>query len=155
MKLSKKAVAESIGVSVQTYSSYESGRSKPMHKRENYEKLAEVLGCDKDFLMEEVEAEEPVEVAVEEPAPVKEENEVKEAAKKPAKKASRKKKVSHENTPVNILLQYEDLEISYSSLVEKARQAVHGEANEIKLYVKPSEYKAYFVAGDEVGDFDL
>ena len=56
---------------------------------------------------------------------------------------------------VTIELQYGGRSVPYDELVQRARNAADGRAGSISLYVKPEEGKAYFVAGEESGSFEL
>ena len=73
------------------------------------------------------------------------------ATKASGKKPSRRAK----EATVAAELQYRELSISFDELADKARKAVGKKAGKISLYVKPEEGKAYFVAGDINGSFDL
>ena len=145
----QKEVAEKIGVSVQTYLSYESGRRKPLRKPENYDKLAALLGCERDYLTNDDYDEDA-------PAP----------APAAARKASggrrgrgRAKKAATApaggEAPVKVELQYDEFSYSVDDLIRRAREAVGSAAGEIQLYVKPQENMAYYVAGDVSGSFPL
>ena len=48
-KLTQKEVAEAAGITTRAYIEYEKGATKP-RKRETYEKLAKVLGCNAEYL---------------------------------------------------------------------------------------------------------
>ena len=85
----------------------------------------------------------------------------KAAEKKPAtKKAAAKKEDEVKST---IVLQYADIERTYSTLVDNAKakfqNEMGGKVSDIKtldIYVKPEEYKVYFVInGDINGECDL
>ena len=52
--MTQTALADAVGVTLRTVQSYESGLSSPK-RRETYGKLAEVLGCDPDYLRTEAD----------------------------------------------------------------------------------------------------
>ena len=131
----QKEVAEKIGVSVQTYLSYESGRRKPLRKPENYDKLAEALGCEKSYLMTDDDTAAPVQ-------------------RRRGPRGPRKQAVKA-GPSVRVELQYDDVSISYDELISRARDAAPNAEGEIALYVKPQEHMAYFVAGEESGSFAI
>lgn len=101
-----------------------------------------------------------------EAVPVAEEK--KEAVKKPgrkpsAKKASEKKPVEKKTTAkkttetqVNLFVQFNQAEVSYSDLIEKAKADSGIKTPEfIKLYVKPEENMVYYNVDDILGGFAL
>ncbi len=54
----------------------------------------------------------------------------------------------------NIELQYMGKAVTYSEIVEKARKA-SGAKGELNIYIKPEENRVYYVAGSEVGSFEI
>lgn len=106
-----------------------------------------------------------------EAVPVAEEK--KEAVKKPgrkpsAKKASEKKPVEKKTTAkktaakkttetqVNLFVQFNQAEVSYADLIEKAKVDSGIKTPEfIKLYVKPEENMVYYNVDDILGGFAL
>ena len=90
--------------------------------------------------------------------------EEKTAAKKSttAKKTTAAKKNAESSVKANIELQFGDKSVSYDALVQDAKNKYQydmgGDADKIKsieLYVKPEEYKVYFVIDGVSGDFEL
>ena len=91
-------------------------------------------------------------------AEVKEETAKKPAVKKPAaKKTSAAKK----DIKTDIVLQYAGKEVLYADLVKKATQlskkALKNNVKDVKVYVKPEENMAYYVAngGEDIGSFQI
>ena len=74
------------------------------------------------------------------------------AVSKGSEKAAPSKK-STEPT-FNIELQYAGKAIPYDEIVKKAKEATGGKDN-INIYIKPEENRAYYVAGNDVGSFEL
>ena len=81
------------------------------------------------------------------------------AAKPVAKKVAPTKKATAKeaDTKTNIVLQYADKEVTYSTLVDNAKNVfiydMGGKEADIKtldLYVKPEENKVYFVVNGEI-----
>ena len=89
----------------------------------------------------------------------KKEAEVKtETAKKPAVKKSTAAK---KDIKTDIVLQYAGKEVLYADLVKKATQlskkALKTNVKDVKVYVKPEENMAYYVAngGEDIGSFQI
>ena len=91
----------------------------------------------------------------------------KETAKKVAEKvtvkkaAVRKKTAAKKPVKTEVFLQYSGKEVVYTDLVKKAAQlskkALKTQAKEIKVYIKPEENMAYYVAngGEDIGSFPI
>ncbi len=52
-------------------------------------------------------------------------------------------------------LQYAGKAISYTEIVNRARQASGGKPGKLDIYVKPEENRVYFVSGDFNGSFEI
>ncbi len=52
-------------------------------------------------------------------------------------------------------LQYAGKVISYTEIVNRARQACDGKTGKLSIYVKPEENRVYFVSGDSTGSFEI
>ena len=103
---------------------------------------------------------------------VAEKVQVKEAAKKVAekvdtvkkaaeKKPAARKKAAAKPTKADVILQYSGKEVVYADLVKKAvqlsKKALKKQAKDVKVYVKPEENMAYYVAngGEDIGSFPI
>ena len=102
--------------------------------------------------------EETAEAAVE--AAKKKTEEVKKTVKKSAKKTTAKKE--KEAAKTDIVLQYQSVETSLVSLEDKVKAQFVAEGHRagcirtLNIYVKPEEYKAYYVINDKFsGSVDL
>ena len=98
--------------------------------------------------------------AAEEKGAVEEKSEAKKSTA--TKKTSAAKKNAEPSVKANIELQFGDKSVSYDALVQDAKNKYQydmgGDADKIKsieLYVKPEEYKVYFVIDGVSGDFEL
>lgn len=95
--------------------------------------------------------------------------EAKEAAeKKSAEKKATAKKTTVKKTPASrkdpkteVVLQYAGKEVLYADLIKKATQlskkAIKTTVKDVKIYVKPEENMAYYVAnnGEQIGSFQI
>ena len=140
LKLSQKAVADQIGVSLGTYGSYESDKRMPTRNPEVYDKLANLFHCEKDYLLGTSGA---------------------EAGSKPARRGAKKlaeATVIAQPVPapsrVHMEIQHGSNTVSFEELVKRAEAAVEGD-EEIKLYVKPEDGVAYYVCGGASGQIPL
>ncbi|MBQ2282859.1 MAG: hypothetical protein II250_01635 [Agathobacter sp.] len=112
-------------------------------------KAAEV----KEAEVKEVEVKETAEV-------VADKAEEKAAKKAPAKRAAKTtaKKVKEE-AKIDIVLQYQTLEVSAAAVEEKVKAQFVAEGHRagciktMSVYVKPEEYKAYYVINDKFEGF--
>ena len=111
----------------------------------------------------EVKAAEVKEVEVKETAKaevVADKAEEKAAKKAPAKRAAKTtaKKVKEE-AKIDIVLQYQTLEVSAAAVEEKVKAQFVAEGHRagciktMSVYVKPEEYKAYYVINDKFEGF--
>ena len=109
----------------------------------------------------EVKAAEVKEVEVKETAEVVADKAEEKAAKKaPAKRAAKTtaKKVKEE-AKIDIVLQYQTLEVSAAAVEEKVKAQFVAEGHRagciktMSVYVKPEEYKAYYVINDKFEGF--
>ncbi len=97
------------------------------------------------------------------------EEKVKAAARKVADKtakAAEKKQVAKKKTVAKapktaVILQYSGKEVVYTDLIKKATQlskkALKKDLKDVKIYVKPEENMAYYVAnnGEQIGSFEI
>ena len=173
--LSRKQLAEKAGISEVSLGRYERGIVKAPQDKNIYAKLAEALGCSREYLMGGIDDKKSIsatrkKVSQELSDPTDEADKIKplEKPKRKNAKALRdetrsasaakkgwEKAYSASEPPVTIELQYGGRSVSYDELVQMARNAADGRAGSISLYVKPEEGKAYFVAGEESGSFEL
>ena len=143
-KLSQKAVADALGVHVNSYARVERGinsLSKDMTK-----KLEELYGEDLSAFADGESASKGSDKKAEAPA-----EKVSSAPKKETKPAPSKKPTE---PTFNIELQYAGKAIPYDEIVKKAKEATGGKDN-INIYVKPEENRVYYVSGDSVGSFEI
>ncbi len=184
-QLTVKEVAEYMGVSTVTYRNYENGKSRPVHQPKNYEKMAELYGCDVEYLKND-DTEEGASLTdggsamsetgagstAADPS-MKETGEGKTAEKRNARKDSTKasirekkgkeegesevkaKKGTNRKPEVFIELQYSGRSITYDQLVKLAKDNLGSYDEPISIYVKPEEAVAYYVSGDITGQFDI
>ena len=86
---------------------------------------------------------------------------VKETAKKVAAKKPAAKKTAAKAPKTEVILQYSGKEVAYADLVKKAvqlsKKALKKPAKDVKVYVKPEENMAYYVAngGEDIGSFQI
>ena len=59
------------------------------------------------------------------------------------------------NSDVFFELQYAGKAISYTEIVNRAREACGGKQEKLDIYVKPEENKVYYVSGDSAGSFEI
>lgn len=83
-------------------------------------------------------------------------------AKKVVAKATAKKAAAKAKDPkTTVILQYAGKEVDYTDIVKNAtklaKKAAKKDVKDIKVYVKPEENMAYYVAngGDEIGSFGI
>ena len=83
-------------------------------------------------------------------------------AKKVVAKATAKKAAAKAKDPkTTVILQYAGKEVDYTDIVKNAtklaKKASKKDVKDIKVYVKPEENMAYYVAngGDEIGSFGI
>lgn len=80
------------------------------------------------------------------------------AAKKPA---ARKTVAAKKAPKTEVVLQYAGKEVLYAELIKKATQlskkAIKSTLKDVKIYVKPEENMAYYVAnnGEQIGSFQI
>ena len=93
---------------------------------------------------------------------VAEKVQVKDTVKKAVeKKPAVRKKTAAKATKTDVILQYSGKEVVYADLVKKAvqlsKKALKKQANDVKVYVKPEENMAYYVAngGEDIGSFPI
>ena len=109
----------------------------------------------------EVKAAEVKEVEVKETAEVVADKAEEKAAKKaPAKRATKATaKKAKEEAKIDIVLQYQTLEVSAAAVEEKVKAQFVAEGHRagciktMSVYVKPEEYKAYYVINDKFEGF--
>ena len=109
----------------------------------------------------EVKAAEVKEVEVKETAEVVADKAEEKAAKKaPAKRATNATaKKAKEEAKIDIVLQYQTLEVSAAAVEEKVKAQFVAEGHRagciktMSVYVKPEEYKAYYVINDKFEGF--
>ncbi|MDD3429400.1 MAG: DUF6465 family protein [Oscillospiraceae bacterium] len=83
------------------------------------------------------------------------------AAKKPAaKKAPAKKLVKKTDCVPEIFIEYGEIQFAQKAILENIKAAAKEQGcatiKTLQIYIKPEEYKAYYVANDDVtGDVDL
>ena len=102
-------------------------------------------------------AEKPAEKVVEK-AEVKKAEPKKAAAKKaPAKKAPAKKAAPKKpaEAKVDFFVEFGGVQVSIEKVVADVKATYGKDANEIAVYLKPEESKAYFVADCENGEMDV
>ena len=105
----------------------------------------------------EVKAAEVKEVEVKETAEVVADKAEEKAAKKaPAKRATKATaKKAKEEAKIDIVLQYQTLEVSAAAVEEKVKAQFVAEGHRagciktLNIYVKPEEYKAYYVINEK------
>ena len=150
-KLSQQAVADALGVHVNSYARVERGinnLSKDMTK-----KLEELYGKDLSAFADGESTSKESDKKAEAPA---------KAAKAPSEKASSAPKKETKSAPskkpteptINIELQYAGKAIPYDEIVKRAQEATSGKDN-INIYIKPEENRVYYVSGDSVGSFEI
>lgn len=85
-------------------------------------------------------------------------------ADKTAKAAEKKqtvKKTAAKAPKTAVILQYSGKEVLYADLIKKATQlskkAIKKDLKDVKIYVKPEENMAYYVAnnGEQIGSFEI
>lgn len=99
-----------------------------------------------------------VEAPAEKKAAAKKPAAKKTAAKKPAAKPAAKKTAAKKAAAsADLFIQYQGIQVSYAELVEKAKAfAGVAEPKSVSIYVKPEDYKVYYVIDeDNIGDFAL
>ncbi len=74
--------------------------------------------------------------------------------KRAEKPAVTEKEAKVPASDVEIELQYAGKAIPYSEIVDKARKEA-GSNKTLKIYIKPEENRVYYVAGDDVGSFEI
>ena len=86
----------------------------------------------------------------------------KKAAEKPAKKTVVRKSAAAKKAPkTEVVLQYAGKEVLYADMIKKATQlskkAIKKDLKDVKVYVKPEENMAYYVAnnGEQIGSFQI
>ena len=149
--LSQRDVAERIHISIGSYGAYESGKRKPLRNPEVYDKLADLFGCSKEYLMNDEMDEMPGYASA--PSAQESAPSAKKAKGTPATEADsalRKKK----SATVYMELQYNGRSISLDDISENARKLA-GNTGHISVYVKPEEGKAYYVSENNTGAFEI
>ena len=87
----------------------------------------------------------------------------KASEKKPAAKktAARKPAAAKKAPKTEVVLQYAGKEVMYADIIKKATQlskkALKANLKDVKIYVKPEENMAYYVAngGEQIGSFQI
>ncbi len=111
--------------------------------------LAKKAIDDKPVITEEVKV--PAKAVEEKKSAPSKATEKTSAPKKETKSAPSKKPTE---PTINIELQYAGKAIPYDEIVKKAKEATGGKDN-INIYVKPEENRVYYVAGSDVGSFEI
>lgn len=108
----------------------------------------------------EVKAAEVKTVEVKDTAKAVDKAEEKPAKKAPAKRATKATaKKEKEEAKIDIVLQYQALEVSAAAVEEKVKAQFVAEGHRagciktMSVYVKPEEYKAYYVINDKFEGF--
>ena len=106
---------------------------------------------------EEVKA--PVEEVKAEPAkaeaPKAAEVKAEPAKKTTAAKAPAKKAVAKAETKVEVAIQYAGGEESVAAIIENVKTVIGKDVKDLKIFVKPEDRKAYYVADGEEGTMDV
>lgn len=81
----------------------------------------------------------------------------KTAAKKPAvkKTAPKKTAVKKETEKVEVFVEFGGVQVAVDEVVSNVKATYGKDAKDIKVYVKPDESKAYFVADGVEGEMDV
>ena len=137
-KMSQKELAKELGVHVNTYAKWE--HSNNNLSPEAVDKLVKLYGKDREFFMVDADVK---------PAP-KTEKKAEAPKKEPAVKQQ-----EAQTAKINIELQYAGKAIPYADIVEKAKAAVGKKSADLNIYIKPEENRVYYVAGSNVGSFEI
>ncbi|MCR4655963.1 MAG: helix-turn-helix domain-containing protein [Lachnospiraceae bacterium] len=152
--MSQKAIAEQLGIHYNSYARFERGVSTP--RPSTYDKLAEVYGCSKEYLMDvddnkkKASAKASSSKANKKPAAAS-----KKADNKPAEKEAEPVKEVKSVPQVNIELQYAGKNISYTDIIERAKSASGSDGEGMDIYIKPEEDRVYYVVKGVPGSFEI
>ena len=80
---------------------------------------------------------------------------VSDSSKPSAKAVTTSGKAEAKSSEINIELQYAGKAIPYTEIIERARAAAGKKSENLNIYIKPEENRAYYVAGSNVGSFEI
>ena len=146
-KMSQKELAKELGVHVNTYAKWE--HSSNNLSPEAVDKLVKLYGKDREFFM--VDA---VDMVVSLSDVYFELLNAMKKAEAPKKEPAVKQQEA-QTAKINIELQYAGKAIPYADIVEKAKAAVGKKSADLNIYIKPEENRVYYVAGSNVGSFEI
>ncbi len=159
-KMSQKAIAELVGIHYNSYARFERGVCTP--RPSTYDKLAEVYGCSKEYLLDVDDNKKKASSKASDRKDVentrgagKNADKKPEASKDAKKKAKESAKEAKALPPVNIELQYAGKNISYEDIIERAKSASGTDGEGMDIYIKPEEDRVYYVVKGMPGSFEI